>query len=364
MASLKTAAGVAVALAVLSGCKPEDYRLAFSHNLHVKENAIACADCHGASTDGRFRQPGHEQCTSCHGEWIEAKTVSADTCGKCHKEQDGQPPARPAVTNPPPETAVFRHGEALSNRCEACHGTLLDPKQKSVPEMGRRARVEMRNKAHRWQLSCQTCHADLDAETPPPNHAQNWTRRHGVLAEQADNACGVCHREQGCRDCHEVARPESHNELWRLKTHGVAAAFDRNRCQVCHQQDACTSCHESIRPQSHNAAWARNHCNQCHAGEGGGAQGSNCRTCHDVSSHPYTHTPSYRQQHCFSCHEGSPQAQQCAACHGGSAGGSLQQIHSENWPPVHDRFLGHNVDCFYCHESRTVPRAKPARRGR
>ena len=324
-----------------AGCnKEESYKLAFSHNLHVTENGMACADCHGKLNEGRFAVPTHASCKECHEDWVTAKTIDAKTCGMCHKIKDlkelslDKPGKMTAQAN-----GVFMHSAALTNRCADCHGTLFDKKVTRIPEMTRKVKLEIRERAHKWGMDCAACHVNMDAKTPPPNHSQNWTRRHGELGTQPDNVCGVCHRDESCRECHQVTRPASHNNLWRLKTHGMQGAWDRARCLVCHQQDSCDACHAETRPLSHNAGWKQNHCLNCHVSKG---TGSGCTVCHetDIGSHPNPHAAGWRSQHCNNCHAG-PQAEQCGVCHeGGASLANHPNPHGAGWKMQH---------CTSCH---------------
>jgi hypothetical protein len=361
---LGTALVVLAGLALLAGCDKDNYTLAYSHSLHVKDNGMACKDCHGPATQGRFAIPGHKACTDCHGDWIETKVIGPKTCGMCHKVKDLQ-----ALTNAVPAKlvgepgGVFVHTAALTNRCNDCHGLLLDAKLKSVPDMTHRAKVKIRDQAHKWGMDCKACHVDLNPQTPPASHSKNWTRRHGVLGSQSDSVCGVCHRAETCSACHKVMMPDSHNNMWRLKTHGLRAAWDRARCMVCHEQDSCVACHSVTQPQSHNAAWKQNHCPACHAsGTSSGpgfaksiiagawpqhvsssaAMGPGCTLCHDtnIGSHPDPHPAGWITQHCNTCHPGTPDAAQCQVCHGGDTIGSHPDPHPAGWRSQH---------CNTCH---------------
>lgn len=369
---------------LLLGCNKDGYTLNFSHNQHVKENGMACKDCHGLATQGRFVMPGHKACTECHGDWIETKMIGKKTCGMCHLVKDLQALALKEPVKPVNlADRVFIHTLALSNRCNECHGQLMDAKLKNVPDMTHRAKVQLRDQAHRWGLDCKSCHLNLDQQTQPASHSQNWTRRHGVLGSQGDNVCGVCHRAESCRECHQTTMPESHNNLWRLKTHGIRAAWDRSRCAVCHEQDSCIACHSATKPQSHNAGWKDSHCFGCHVSA---STGSGCTVCHETSigSHPNPHPAGWVNQHCVSCHPGSPATEQCKVCHGGNQisshpdphpggwrkrhcfschagasateecavchqGGGSVLVHQGSWPPVHDRF-GARANCYDCHK--------------
>jgi len=331
-----------LAVIALSGCNKEnDYKLAFSHNLHVTENGMACTDCHGKMTDGRFATPKHAACKECHEDWTEAKKIDDTTCGKCHKIKD----LRELSLDKPEKlvsqaSGVFMHSAALTNRCAECHGSLLDKKVTRIPEMTHAVKVQIREKAHRWGLDCSACHVDMNPKTPPPSHNQNWTRRHGELGTAPDSVCSVCHRDESCRECHQVTQPASHNNLWRLKTHGIQGAWDRARCQVCHQQDFCDACHADTRPQSHNAGWGQNHCLNCHISKG---TGSGCSVCHstDIASHPNPHPAGWRDQHCSTCHLNSPDSQSCSVCHEGVMSiGNHPNPHPAGWLGQH---------CNSCH---------------
>ena len=309
--ALRNAAGLLLALVLLSGCDKENgYTLAFSHNLHVKDNSMACSDCHGKMKDGDFAMPDHAACKDCHGDWIDTKTISTNTCGKCHKVSELN--ALPAAySNAPSEKAksLFVHTSATTNRCADCHGSFLEKGLGYVPEMTHAVKVGMRQKAHSWGMDCSACHTDVNRQTPPPNHQQNWGRLHGLLGRQPDNACSVCHPQDTCRTCHQTTKPESHNNLWRLKTHGSQAAFDRERCLVCHRQDSCAVCHATTEPQSHNASWLHNHCYNCHAGAP--AQNA-CVVCHPGGNSVKVHQSLWTGPLTF--HNSAP-ANSCTDCH-------------------------------------------------
>lgn len=344
--TLRHLLGPALALGVLAlaGCKEDEpYALTFSHNLHVVDNEMDCADCHGKIVDGRFTRPGHSVCADCHDE-VEAKVISQKTCGICHVAKDYDALAALPATGPVARAAgAFVHTADLAKRCADCHGGLLDAKLTQVPAMTRADRVRIREQAHLWGMDCASCHVDMNRETPPPDHDQNWTRRHGVMGSQPDNACSMCHSEQSCRECHETTMPASHNNLWRLKTHGIQAAWDRDRCQVCHQEDSCTACHSETRPQSHNAAWGRNHCLQCHPSQ---QTGTGCTLCHGgdlIGNHPNPHPAGWRGGHCQSCHAGTHEAEQCGVCHGGGGLETHPNPHGAGWQKQH---------CTSCHDGR------------
>ena len=51
---------------LLAGCDEEKYPLMFSHYLHVTENEMECADCHGEAGEASFDAVTHETCAVCH----------------------------------------------------------------------------------------------------------------------------------------------------------------------------------------------------------------------------------------------------------------------------------------------------------
>jgi hypothetical protein len=312
----------------------------------------SCADCHGTTEAGRCARPAHPACKECHGDWVETKSITADTCGKCHKVKDLKSLSPVDAAKPPADkkiSSLFVHTDAVAKRCADCHGTLLDKKLEHVPELTRQAKIKLREQAHRWGMDCAACHAEMNPKTPPPNHRQEWTHLHGAVGKQPDNTCGMCHRDESCRECHQVTMPASHNNLWRLKTHGVQAARERSRCLVCHQQDACVACHGSNRPQSHTATWRQNHCLNCHPSQ---STGTGCTECHkdtSLQSHPNPHSVGWRNNHCYSCHIGPPAPNDCMACH---PGGNSVMVHKDFWTEIHDRNPPANFVnlCHECHE--------------
>ncbi len=314
---LRNVAGCLLALILMSGCDKESgYTLSFDHNLHVKDNNMACVDCHGKMVDGKFTLPSHAACKDCHGDWVETKTISTNTCGKCHKVKDLNELSPVAPTNAPvmKGKSLFVHTSALSNRCAECHSVFLAKGLSHVPEMTHTLKVGIREKAHRWGMDCTACHVDMDRKNPPPNHQENWTKLHGKMGKQPDATCSVCHPQDSCRACHQVTKPLSHNNMWRLKTHGAQAAWDRENCLVCHKQDSCAQCHAGTTPQSHNSAsW--------------GAR-----------------WPS-RSTHCYSCHPGQ---NACMTCH--PNGNNVVQLHQGLWTgPAAFHNSNPSIDCTICH---------------
>lgn len=350
------AGSLALACVLVAGCDKDDqYELHFSHYNHIEKYDVTCSDCHGESENGAFAKPSHASCVDCHDDWMEDVEVGEDTCGNCHVAKNLDAFAEREIPEAETPTAgVFVHTDALEGKCADCHGNLFGKDMTRVPELTRNDVLRIREQAHRSGMDCTSCHVDMDPETPPPSHDVNWDRRHGEWGMRSDNACGVCHSEQSCRECHEVTMPKSHNNLWRLKTHGQQAAWDRERCMVCHESDSCDACHEEIRPQSHTAGWSRNHCAQCHESE---AMGTGCSFCHQggIDAHPNPHDAGWERQHCRSCHNGSPASENCDVCHDVDRLSEHPNPHGAGWErrhctECHDGQLN-GVSCGACHEA-------------
>ena len=352
---------VLLAVSILvAGCDKEGRKLVFNHSLHVQDNGMACADCHGKSKEGRFAVAGHDACRDCHGDWLDEKKIEEATCGKCHKVKNLKSELAAltaAYEKVPgaPEARLFAHTDALSNRCAECHGNLMDKKLVTVPPMNRAAKLEIRDRVHVSGVNCLACHVDMNPGTPPPSHKFEWTQRHGILSGKDEKACTVCHSEPSCRECHQVTQPASHNNLWRLKTHGLQAAWNRTKCLVCHEEDSCTTCHQETRPQSHNAGWRDNHCFQCHTSK---ERGTGCALCHEgtIDTHPNPHAAGWRSSHCNTCHPGSPETANCRVCHGGDLVAGHSNPHPAGWVNQHCNNCHPGSEaqkCSQCHEGVT-----------
>ena len=314
MKQLRVAA--AFLLLLLAGCDKKDgHVLLFSHFLHVEDNEMACADCHGEILDGGFARPGHDACVDCHDDLIETETISRETCGVCHAEKDlrrvdgADKPARSAE-------GAFVHTATLGTMCADCHGDILAEGLERVPVMDRADVVRLRQRAHAGGKPCETCHVGVSPDVMPPDHDRNWVRRHGLRADLDDAVCGVCHQEETCRECHESTMPSSHNTLWRTRTHGIEASWDRANCRLCHEEDFCVACHTETRPRSHGPGWDQRHCTRCHSSA---SMGTGCATCHpgDIHAHPDPHPAGWLNRHCDRCHPGTPEGEQCNLCHPG-----------------------------------------------
>jgi hypothetical protein len=304
-------------LMVLTGCDEDEYRLKFSHYVHVTDNGMDCDECHGEAGEASFNALSHDTCIDCHDE-PEAEEINTETCGYCHQEKQVPLLMLESMEEAPAEVSrqIFVHTDALSDRCLDCHGDLMDESYSSVPELSRGEVLQIREEAHNSGEDCLTCHIDMDRYREPADHDLLWMKRHGLFGIQLDASCSVCHSEDSCKECHSVMQPMSHNNMFRLRTHGVEAAWDRQACILCHEEDSCTSCHSQASPRSHRGRWS--------------------------ASGKYP-------THCFGCHTSATAGEGCVVCH---EEGNNVMLHQPYWTPIHDRFED-QLNCYECHNPYT-----------
>ncbi len=316
---------------LIAGCREEiKHRINFYHYLHVEEHEIECTLCHGEMTEGLFAPADMEICVECHEDEVDADEISRDTCGKCHLEKDLE--NIESHDYEIPTRGVFRHSEALNDSCRECHVDTVKEGSTKVAFWTRDDVIEIRNRAHSLGFDCQTCHENINKQTPWDNHKTDWIKRHRQFAEEENPVCTQCHSQENCRECHQQQAPSSHTNLWRLQTHGIEASWGRENCQVCHQNDFCSACHSSTRPRSHNSGWRSIHglfsdlesCQVCHTTEA-------CSYCHSITK-PTSHISGWLTNlHCFNCHISESN---CNVCHASSAG----EIHDASAPLITQPF--------------------------
>ncbi len=341
----------------------------FSHDFHIDDVGLECADCHQGVIDGKVSKsgrwsPGMHSCQSCHRD-----NGVEQVCADCHSrlDKDVRPGPQDSVLLDHTVSWNLRHGEiarASDELCSYCHETPKD---------------------------CISCHLDI----PPRSHNRLFKiKTHGIEAEIDRDNCQSCHIQQDfCSVCHEQVKPRSHSAGFgnpsnvhcdtchepladttcytchkTLDAHFTTPPADHTggwgdpvnaHCNSCHlplADTTCFTCHKDTAshdqpPQSHIPAWGdptNVHCNTCHLP----LADTTCSVCHDnLASHeepPSSHTASWgetQNQHCFSCHE--PLADtDCAVCHDNNA--SHQTVppaatHTPSWgDPV-------NAHCDSCH---------------
>lgn len=322
-----TAAALLVLLVLLVGCKEDEYRLRFSHYLHVTDSGMDCSDCHGDPGQPTFNAITHDTCLDCHEE-TEAENITTETCGLCHQEKqvvifslpelEEEDSVETSAVEDTPSRNVFVHTEALADQCTDCHEGLMDEALVTVPLLQRSDILSIREASHGSGQDCLTCHVDMDRAEEPASHDMAWMKRHGSFGIQNDASCSVCHSEDSCRECHSVMQPVNHNNIWRLRSHGVVAAWDRASCQVCHEEDSCSSCHAENRPRSHNARWG---------------------------------APGFKPTHCIGCHDTSTPGDGCVTCH---EGGNDVTLHERYWGGASfDHSNLTTESCYICHWTQT-----------
>jgi hypothetical protein len=290
----------------LTGCRKEDFRLIFSHQLHVVDNEIECAVCHEA-TDGGMTIPGHEICSGCHE--IDEEHPSAD-CLMCHQAK-APSEIETKIYSPEAEAQrkeiIFSHKTPAHSKasCDTCHihvSQAMNTKELELPQL--QTCVPCHNGEIAPLKDCSLCHAD----SSPINgtHKLSWINKHGIESKFGNAQCFVCHTQTACIECHRDEKPLDHNASWRRITHGAQAAWNRTRCMACHQEDFCERCHEHAEPFSHHGGWVSGptrHCFVCHFP----ISSVPCSTCHKAAPHataPASPHPPFVGFDCAECHPG------------------------------------------------------------
>jgi hypothetical protein len=250
--------------------------------------------------------------------------------------------------------AIHVVGEKLD--CVMCHENVGVSDQPGMPVLD----------------TCDTCHADIDADKPEAKHVANLFAKEEFAAVHASKldqeqifshklhvkqvkscsachtdiehnvaidaeiavpmaSCTACHAERkvpsGCATCHREIReetaPPSHEHDWK-RFHGrvvrAGSVATADSCQLCHTESTCLQCHKEEEPQSHNeffrlrshglvARMDRATCAVCHTPD-------SCDECHR-DTRPLSHTGLWggpRDSHCLGCHL-PLQGEGCLVCH-------------------------------------------------
>lgn len=314
--------GHAVAAEEIPITIPEQDRatlIRFSHQAHLNDYGVICADCHVAAADSRTAVdnilPKEAQCATCHAEEVS----DPEQCAKCHKTEV----ERSAFLNP--ERVIdfhhHYHTDVLNLSCESCHVGMGE--------------TDYASREH-WPVmdDCLTCHQDRDAPFDcatchpkvevirPQTHRQDWIHEHAQHVRAVDMPCSKCHEDSWCEDCHTgalltsvdgptdrvlEAAPSSRGRVARVVerqhdlsyrfTHPIDAVGKERQCQTCHEPDYCVDCHrvegreDRFKPIWHGPVpgevvpWVL-----AAVGSGGGRHGQwarndieRCVACHDVS---------------------------------------------------------------------------------
>lgn len=294
----------------------------FDHGVHVS-HGLTCLFCHKIAPNGAPPlMPEKDLCLVCHAN----TPVQAEVEGffENYTLRRAAAPFSSEIQFSHPV-----HEESIQD-CNTCHEGIRTSEQ-SGPEL----RVEMDecmacHEALGLPNECSTCHAEIDRDWEPENHAQLWKQRHGQIARARNDRhvenCALCHTEDTCIDCHAQEQPDSHTEFFRMRGHGLTASMDRQNCAACHRSDFCNRCHFETQPMSHftNPKFGsprNDHCFSCHYP----LRSENCSVCHlGTPSHslappkPSWHSPA---MDCRSCHEPGIRlthadgGQDCNLCH-------------------------------------------------
>ena len=306
----------------------------FSHTFHVKEQSIACVDCHtdvnASKLSSQNLLPNHDNCKTCHDEQM------SSNCTYCHTTKDNILPIKR-----PERELVFSHelhaGKQNIN-CETCHAgmdTVTYATGRNMPSMMTCVGCHEQKKI---STNCETCHRDFVALVPEDHLASDFRKEHKKLTRlgMKDVTCKTCHSENFCQDCHTGTELHGFSGIRDLKaepspatffmdspkqmklqkvhglnyrfTHGVEAKSKALDCASCHEQQTfCVTCHEAggninqlkFKPASHVAAGFTT----IGKGSGGGRHAElarrdleSCASCHDVQGNDPT---------CLLCHTGN-----------------------------------------------------------
>ncbi len=324
-------------------------RLQLGHRVHVRDERIACDECHtlGADSISAFRP---ERCAACHAEQgsvVHAEQaavkrfgpgVKAD-CTSCHAFR-AEPSAAPALTaDLTPATA---HGDAF--RAEDCFRCHAEP-QGATPAVVVHSTAPC--------VSCHQPHADVKLNAAPCTACHNDLAEaplsHGAGEHPSVQVCTTCHEHQHaraaaaldtCVDCHAKQEPLVPSSALFAGGHRACVgchqphAFERARavaCRTCHadlnllggakikQHQECTSCHKPHAVQTNVEAA----CAGCHSGVHPNhpktAKIGQCVSCHDP--HPAREQSQHAARACSDCHQKAAtdrafhERVECTSCH-------------------------------------------------
>jgi len=239
----------------------------FSHDLHVRDQAIKCTKCHSPKrlrtsiSSGDNILPTEARCMKCHKVWKER-----NECSRCHEEE---PPystfaPRHRIYNFPHKTHVA--DEELE--CQTCHGNMVKTKNfPPIPDMKGCIQCHDNNAP----LFCDGCHTNV-ATIRPSTHSITWIKDHDIAASINSAECQTCHIQINCDNCHSGAnlsldkdlvtmnpvpsyRPDlfigkqlinRNHSLDFVFTHGMDVTFKEKDCRTCHESsDFCSDCHQN-----------------------------------------------------------------------------------------------------------------------
>jgi predicted CXXCH cytochrome family protein len=314
------------------------------HDRHAKAD-VECTTCHETIFDSKDLStvdlPKEKVCFGCHKE----QKAKGD-CGFCHTRPDK--PMTFAARDRELKMNHSEHIERVKEDCKVCHSELPNPlwREGLAPKMS----ACLTCHEHQEQFDngqCSVCHKDLSRYPLEPiaafSHRGDFLHNHPKDARSGEAACGTCHEQTFCAECHaktvgvkietlqleRVDRSFIHRNDF-MSRHSLEARANESECQRCHGTDFCQSCHKNVglvpgvanglNPHppgfgqgSGHGAEARRDIVQCAACHDQGAA-SNCVTCHKVGgAGGNPHPPSFILRHpkeeisrnamCTICHQ-------------------------------------------------------------
>lgn len=308
--------------------------LRFNHGQHLSLG-LDCAKCHGdvaASKRSRdFNFPTGAVCDECHGRQHPRPRAEPARCELCHTAVDDQGRVTAGLRAPRPQL-VFNHSLHMAKgaTCESCHGDMSKVRLATHLQLPTEASCLTCHDGKQATQRCGACHpteasgrvmtrARDDRVLPAliPTAASNWgmehdlafVEDHAAIAKSNPKACGTCHDDTFCSDCHAgPIRPLRLHSGDFMTTHALQSRARSSNCQACHRtQSFCLACHERLgfsersegafgvggglrfhpdgfagppgSPQSHAQAAQRNMsaCSSCHTED-------SCLACHATTA--------------------------------------------------------------------------------
>lgn len=252
----------------------------FNHKKHMdKDLGLSCVACHtqaktSVKADDRM-MPKPTQCDSCHGSdhddlaSVKAGDGQMGACTQCHA---GYAPSmgNDVLRMELPTARLSSNHKVHADRninCEQCHGAVQELElatREQLPRMKGCFQCHAMEGPARGAASndCTVCHVKepsgvmkasfQEGKLTPPRwmgnlqHTADFLDRHRKVAADNSKACGSCHQETFCTDCHDGrVRPRNVHPNDYLSLHPVEARLDNPRCVSCHQeQQFCLPCHQ------------------------------------------------------------------------------------------------------------------------
>lgn len=351
----------------------------FNHQKHTAMGN-SCVDCHAQAKTSEKAQdrmmPAPTVCDGCHvSDHADLAAVKPGpeglgTCDMCHQGYDaskGNEVIRMRLPTAHLKSNHKVHADRNIN-CEQCHGAVQDVElatREQLPRMkGCFSCHAMSGPGKgRAKNDCTICHEQAvdgkmlvafpEGKLMPPRwmgnmeHGADFLERHKRVAADNSQACGSCHQEKFCTDCHDGrVRPRNVHPNDYISMHPVEARLDNPRCTNCHQEQSfCAPCHQRAGVSMSNAAGAAKAKGRFHP-----------------AREVWSDAPKTRQHHaweaqrnlnaCVSCHT----ERDCATCHASkTAGGMGFNPHPAGFAAKCASAMRKNSrPCLVCHEAASL----------